>query len=885
MKLFLIIPLYWLINHISLAQEIPYFVQSSPTSINLKSIWAGNLFGDNKKIHVEPNHIMGKIALSLKNKIYIPNKIMPELPTENDIQAGYHGKKIKYYLYYGPRGLLYIPEELGIEFEKELNSEKFNPYQPQRTSQKTLVEAEFGRQGITLDHPIFSQVKNYRFATTFSIQYKNKSYQAYDLSSQLGGLSRHLYYLEKQDKNTLILLLGGLQSQDVGIFPPEDIAQYQKTLKSFSNHVYGVGLRELNKLDLNTIDRGIHYVSANIYANKKRAFLPYKILNINGKKIGVTSVFNKNLERYHTPKGQIKYEIQDEISSIYEVLKTIRSQVDFFILLLPNELENLSLNHLNGIDLVLKNYYYNPNVDDVSFSFERQNLDKEIIKPIASILVNSKQVLEGVINFQKNTYINGKVLNLRDMDKIPTKPEEGIFKEISLISTGENLLPKASDISKESLLYKSSEIGKVICNRIIEDFKPDLCLLKNQNYETNIPNKADAQILKHWYLGENLIRARIKGSDLLKIVAEEKSWESDRKFLLVGFKNGKVQSVPLEMKREYQVIFSSDVLKWKNKVPSILTLSDQTSLGKNQEPLKISDYAAEALAHYKSSLQEKQWKNNIVDIINDKVEYKKTQWLFEIKDLNISYYSHNSRQATGISSRDPRVFTYDQNFFSGSLYSSLFFKSGLFTSEWGEEAEFSKINLRDQSFGEVENILSDRLYLFSNNSWLWKKLNVLGRISPFIELAYLTQFEKPQQSERQRLWSLSLGLKLEDSKFYDLLQIAQFVERDNAYSNLTRKRYGAGFEIRYRKQASIIPNLVNLKFKSDYTYYHRRSNPFDDNIKQVWDNKLSFMTSLAPRLSIGPFLEYFYFHSISGNLSGGYTRLGVQLSYQGDWRL
>ncbi|MCB9092421.1 MAG: hypothetical protein H6620_07675, partial [Halobacteriovoraceae bacterium] len=143
----------------------------------------------------------------------------------------------------------------------------------------------------------------------------------------------------------------------------------------------------------------------------------------------------------------------------------------------------------------------------------------------------------------------------------------------------------------------------------------------------------------------------------------------------------------------------------------------------------------------------------------------------------------------------------------------------------------------------------------------------------------------PQQSERQRLWSLSLGLKLEDSKFYDLLQIAQFVERDNAYSNLTRKRYGAGFEIRYRKQASIIPNLVNLKFKSDYTYYHRRSNPFDDNIKQVWDNKLSFMTSLAPRLSIGPFLEYFYFHSISGNLSGGYTRLGVQLSYQGDWRL
>ena len=866
--------------------QVPFLIQGRPTEIEVTSYWSDKILnlqksGDEKEVgfasQVTIDPLVSVTAFKVGNRIFLPKKrdkiqfqnfsytVSEESPTEN------------YEIFYNSQGLLYVPTEIA-----DALSFKFEDGQFKRLPE-TRVEDENGYQ---FSFSPYNQGAKLALAIKFDLIIAGKTYSFFEFSKQRGGIERQFDVLLKASEETLILVNGNSRvDKEFYEKTYKNSEIYYEKLKSFSAHAHAVGLAELiGGVDFFQNQKGVNFVSANIYLDEGPFFQPYKIFNLNNKKIAVTSVIDQKTQRRLNKYYQSPFIIKDPIKSLKTTIKELGNEIDFLIVMLPEKTNMIEdYKKIKSVDMLVWDKKEDPEYinfeQQVSFPF--QNI--EYRKTMLDIKTSKVKASRGEIVFSDSLTIKNQNIHL--VDSLIYRGFEGhhFYEELSNFQHQDSLIPKASQVSSLKISYSQDDINKLLCDSMLEKFQTDLCILSAREAGFNPPDGLSELIIKRWFRKRYLVKTDIIGSDFKKLLKTLEQKSELRSFMIKGFYNDLIRGTPIIDNQVYSIITTSEFFKRIEELGSSkMLLNKQTKLEGNKIRL-ISQFFIESLKEQNKDKKVNERANEIRKTISRQKDKKRGKWRAEIKKIDLNYSQRSSREVDpNFNARDNRVFTNDQIRFQIEANSSVYYQYGLYTAETGEEIQFSKEKIENQT-SSVSNIISDSIFLFSKHSFFWTQ-NQLGDISPYLQLGYKTQFERTN-SDRQHLWTLDLGMKFENTAWYDLFQFGPFAEIDNSGENQTPGRYGGGVSFRYRLSKPLFKDKMSLELESDYSYYYRRSNPNLDNIEQTWDSRIGLLTRLFEDVSFGPFIQYFYFHSINGDTSGGFLTTGVQFLYRGNWSL
>ena len=868
-----------------LQAQVQFLIQGRPTEFEVTSYWSDKILnlqkiGEGKvgfagKVHIDPS--VGVTAFKVGNRIFFPKK-------RNDIQFSNFSYTVSdqrpvenYEIFYNSQGLLYVPTEIADALSLKFESGQFKRLPETKTEDDNGYQFSFSP---------YNQGAKLSLAIKFDLEIAGKNYSFFEFSKQRGGIERQFDSILKASEDTLILVNGNSRvDKEFYEKTYKNSEIYYKKLVSFSHHVHAVGLAELiGGVDFFQTQKKVNFVNANIFLDEGPYFQTFKVFNIDNKKIAVTSVIEQKTQTRLNKYYQSPFTIRDPIESLNKVIAELRNTVDFIIVMLPEKTNKINAyRDLKAVDMIVWDQKEDPEYinyeQQVSYPFQRI----EYRKPMLDIKTSKVKTSRGEISFNEMLTVKNKNIHL--VDSLIYRGFEGFhfYEELSNFQHQDSLIPKASQVSSFKITYSQDDINKILCDSMLEEFETDLCVLSAREAGFNPPDGLSELIIKRWFRKRYLVKTQVRGDEFKKLLKNLESKSELRSFMIKGFYKDLIRGTPIINNQMYSIITTSEFFKRIEELGLENKLVNKQTKIRDDKVTLVSQFFIDSLKKKNKDKKVEQRASEIRKTITRQKDKTRGKWRAEVKKIDLNYSQRSSREVDpNFNARDNRVFTNDQIRFQIEANSSIYYQYGLYTAETGEEIQFSKEKIENQT-SSVSNIISDSIFLFSKHSFFWKQ-NQFGDISPYLQLGYKTQFEETNNG-RQSLWTLDLGVKFENTPWYDLVQFGPFAEIDNSSENQTPGRYGGGVSFRYRLNKPLFEDRMSLELESDYSYYYRRSNPSADNIQQTWDSRVSLLTRLFKDVSFGPFVQYFYFHSIDDDTSGGFLTTGVQFLYRGNWSL
>lgn len=640
---------------------------------------------------------------------------------------------------------------------------------------------------------------------------------------------------------------------------------------------------------------------------QKLPFSRYHVAEAGSLKVGIISLIPLSAQSLFS-RRKLPYEIVDPTTAAQTALRELRAEHKVDLVVAVSHLSSDDeLYNQRGIDVFISDVSYEViarrkvTVELSHWSSERHSL------PALRVQAPSHGFGEVEVVFQETS--GGREL-LRLVETPfpagPDAPEDERLSEIPeavtnyFVSPKEALLPDARNLwpgtgTRPRLMYQPHEFWNLAASILRRETRAEAALLRIKFFNSDAPGELSESFLRNWLSPDQpVVLARLSGADLRHLRARipfdevplpegapRRLYHKEVWLAASGLdRQGRVSGVPISDSEYYTVAASEELFHMKGSLPELQAAREPRPHGERM----LSAVVLEGLKHGRETLPPKAF----ADSVRAGAEGRNPVglvWRLNLRELSLEFASTQVEGTRGFSQvRDARVQAINQLYTAAAarLFSELYWNRWRWDT--GFTGNYGRITLRPPGSPPIVNTTKDQLIVETearHRTWSMSKESLRPSVGPFLNIAYDTEFVKPENRPKREFVRYKSGLKLFDGSWLKEFYAGGLAESDySAGSPGSRFGYASGLAL----EKTIPGTPVHVKAEASYAEFARSSRDTAADLKRRLDINVRLNVPLMRDLRLSPFVSYYLFEGAKVRATGYNILFGVSLDYSRLWK-
>ncbi|MBI4249084.1 MAG: hypothetical protein HY611_06235 [Elusimicrobia bacterium] len=424
---------------------------------------------------------------------------------------------------------------------------------------------------------------------------------------------------------------------------------------------------------------------------------------------------------------------------------------------------------------------------------------------------------------------------------------------------------------------------------------------------SNTGGEVPANIVRQWFSSEkkmmtvklpgHALRALMKNIDFQAVPVEKEAVPPEVKYgqrtwlAAAGLdENGLVNGLPIQEEEYYTVALTDDLLRQPEDLPALRHAAETTESDLVIDKLVVDwlkqrkrRYEMEAgVSSKETALRE--YEEDIRSLAEGRAA-ERPVWRLNLRNLSFEFANTRVQNAAPFNQvRNARIRSLDQILVQASsqLFSEFHWKD--FRLDAGVSADYGRVTLKPAGSPAIDNETIDQVILETE---LRYKALEFGRgygrhhLGPFVNLAYDTEFTRPETLPRRKLLRVQPGVKVFEGSLLQEFRLGGVIESDYS-TGAASTLYGWETGLVW---SSPVPGSP-MRVKAVLSYRQFAPSRFDtlDDLKRELGVNLRFQMPILGNLRLSPFVDFYLFQGKLVPETGHNLVFGVALDYSRLWK-
>lgn len=630
--------------------------------------------------------------------------------------------------------------------------------------------------------------------------------------------------------------------------------------------------------------------------------------NIAGLKVGVISLISKTAQAVFRRK-KLPYEVEEPLAAAKAALRELRGKykVDLVAAVshLPNEEELKVFNGAGGIDIFLSDYSREV-VSSRKATVELSDWSREGHSlPALRVQIPELGFGEVAVSF-RDSELGPELARLQERWFLagPDAPEDESLTAIPeailrfSLRPREPLLPDPRNLwvrtPRPKLVYDPVEFWNLAAGILRRETRSEVSLLRINPLGSNVTGELSERFPQQWMTPDHPIylvrlpgaalkslRARIPFDEVPVLEgAPPRDYSGETWLAASGLdKQGRVSGVPISDDESYTVAATEELLNMTESLSALQAASDPKPTGR-----LLSESVLGALKSKRKSLSSAAYDSEVRRGAEGKSPVGLV-WRLNLRELSLQAINTQVANNSSFSQvRDARVQAVNQLYTAGTakLFSELYWNRWRWDA--GFAGDYGRVTIRPPGVAPIVNTTQDKMVLeteLRHRTWSLSPQSLRPSLGPFVNVAYDTEFVKPEERPKREFVRYKAGMKLFDGSWLKEVYAGGLAESDySARGAGTRYGYATGLAL-----ASPIPGTpVIVKADVSYVEFERSRRDTAADLKRRLDVNVRLAVPLMRDLRLSPFVSYYLFEGAVVRATGYNIVFGVALDYSKLWK-
>lgn len=460
---------------------------------------------------------------------------------------------------------------------------------------------------------------------------------------------------------------------------------------------------------------------------------------------------------------------------------------------------------------------------------------------------------------------------------------------------GEAVLPDPKLLWEErKVKFEPSEFWNAAAAALRRRAGTEVALLPISSLGSNVPGEVQENFVREWlYPDQQPVSARLSGRALAALLrrldqpgrpVEEdelpKRYWAEPWLAASGLDaSGRVSGIGLEPGEVYTVATTAELLRRADDFPELRTAVEARPLEASLAELVLGELKAArrgarvspaAAARYEGWLRDSAEGRTPVGLV----------WRINLREFALQFANTKVENAQPFSQvKDARIQSVDQVLTQGSarLFSELSW--GRLRWDVGATGEYGRITLQPRGLPEIVNETQDQLVLETELRHKTWRPPGQGGLGPFANVAYDTEFTRPDLIPKRQLVRYRLGLKLSEGARLKEASLGPAAETDNSAAPA---RTHGGWAASLALEAPVGTSLARLE-GSYLELFPTRHDSLQD-LRRRLRARASLAVPLVGNLTLNPFVDFYLIEGLAFRSTGRNLLFGLSLAYSRLWK-
>lgn len=437
------------------------------------------------------------------------------------------------------------------------------------------------------------------------------------------------------------------------------------------------------------------------------------------------------------------------------------------------------------------------------------------------------------------------------------------------------------------LMYRPAEFWNLAAQALRKETGAEVAFLKINEMDSNVTGAITESYIQQWLLPrEHAVTARLSGQ-ALKALWKRFSFvevplgrdsmpnrSSEISLAPAGIdKKGRVSGVPLADDEIYTIATTEELLQKTEELPELKEVFDVRPTGRS-----LADVVFGTLKN--RSIPDAELKR----LIEGKTPAGLV-WRVNLRELSMQFANTQVQNNDGFAQvRDARVQAIGQivTQAGAKLFSEFYWNRMRWDT--GVSADYGRVTLKPKGIAPIVNVIKDSLVFeteLRHRSLFLEKGRTRASLGPFANVAYDTQFTKPDDIPKREVVRGKIGLKLFDGSRLKEFYAGPALQTDYSFPTpYTQSGYAAGL----RWDSPIPKTPVHLRVDVSYLEFFPSRRDTAADLRRTLDVTAKMRVPFFGNLNLSPFVSYYLFEGKTVKATGYNILFGFALDYSRLWK-